>query len=84
MIGHLGISEEPQVIATLSNVPWVVPVNPGIAPIFPVGAQGPQIANIRRSFEEDKKIFNVYQACLKAGNALLVGCFDPMFLEALA
>ena len=26
MIGHLGVSEEPQLIATLSNEGWVVPV----------------------------------------------------------
>ena len=84
MIGHLGVSEEAPVIATISNVPWVAPINPGPAPVIPVGAQGPQIANIRRTYDEDRKKFNVYQACLKAGNALLVGCFDTMFLEALA
>ena len=76
--------EEPQAIATLLNEGWVVPVNLGIPPVFPAGATGPNITNIRRAFDEDKNFFNVYQACLKAGNALLIGCFDPMFIEALA
>ena len=55
MIGDLGVSEENQLIATLSNEGWVVPVNPGLAPVFPAGATGPQIANIRQAFDKDKK-----------------------------
>ena len=57
MIGHLGVLEEPQVIATLSNEGWVVPVNSGIAPVFPAGATGPQITIICRAFDEDKTFF---------------------------
>jgi hypothetical protein len=83
-LGHLGISVTPAVYDTLSATPFVAPVNPGAAPVFPNGAQGPQIENIRRIFEEEQSIFNTYQNVQKAISALMIGAVDEIYFQALS
>jgi hypothetical protein len=84
LLGHLGISVTPDVYNTLSALPFVPPVNPGAAPAFPAGAQGPQIENIRRIFEEEQVIFNTYQNVQKAISALMIGAVDEIYFQALS
>ncbi len=72
VLGHLGISVTAAVYNTLSTIPFTPPVNPGTAPVFPNGAQGPEIANIRLVFDETQVIFNTYQNVQKAISAFVI------------
>ncbi len=83
-LGHLGISVTAAVYNTLSAIPFVPPVNPGAAPVFPDGAQGPQIANIRLVFDEAQIMFNTYQNVQKAISALIIGAVDEIYFQALS
>lgn len=83
-LGHLGISVTASVYDTLSAVPFVAPANPGAAPVFPVGAQGPQITNIRLVFDEAQSIFNTYQNVQKAISALIIATVDEIYFQALS
>jgi len=84
LLGHLGISVTAVVYDTLSAHPFVAPINPGATPVFPAGAQGPQIENIRRIFREDQIVFNTYQNVLKAISSLMIGAVDPIYFQALS
>jgi hypothetical protein len=69
---------------TLSAQPFVAPPNPGAFPLFPEGAQGPQIANIRESFvNQTIKAFNKYTAVCNAISAITIEVIDPMYLATL-
>jgi hypothetical protein len=82
-LGYLGVTVEPAIYNTLSAQPFIPPPNPGAAPIFPDGAQGPQIANIREVFTEQTTAFNKYMAVCNAVAAIIVEVIDPMYLATL-
>ena len=82
-LGLLYLTVSPVVYATLSPVVFVPPVNPGITPIFPAGATGPQIANIRHVFKESHGMFSAYVLADKALKTLLLGAVDDMFVRSL-
>jgi hypothetical protein len=84
LLGHLGISVTAAIYNTLSAIPFVPPLNPGAAPVFPNGAQGPQIANIRLVFNEAQVMFNTYQNVQKAISALIIGAVDEIYFQALS
>jgi hypothetical protein len=81
-LGYLGVTVEP---AIMSAQPFVAPPNPGAFPLFPEGAQGPQIANIlRESFVgQTIKAFNKYTAICNAISAITIKVIDPMYLATL-
>jgi hypothetical protein len=82
-LGYLGVTVEPAIYNTLSATLFVPPPNPGIAPVFPDNATGPQIANIRVVFNEQYSAFNKYMAVCNALASLIVEVVDPMYLAAL-
>jgi hypothetical protein len=82
-LGYLGVTVEPAIYNTLSAQPFVSPPNPGAFPLFPEGAQGPQIANIREIFADQTKAFNKYTAVCNAISAIIVEVIDPMYLATL-
>jgi hypothetical protein len=82
-LGYLGVTVSPAIYDTLSATPFVTPVNPGNAPVFPEGAQGPQITNIRTVFTDATTAFNRYNAVCNAISALIVEAIDPMYLATL-
>ena len=82
-LGYLGVTVSPAIYNTLSATPFVTPVNPGNAPVFPAGAQNPQIVNIRRVFTDATASFNKYNAVGNAISALIIEAIDPMYLAAL-
>ena len=79
-LGLLFLTVSPAVYNTLSAVPFVPPVNPGPTPVFPVGATGPQIANVRATFVEANELFLKYDSADKALKQLLLGAVDAMFV----
>jgi hypothetical protein len=83
LLGFLGVTVTPAVYDTLSNAPFVVPANPGVAPVFPAGATGPQIANIRIIFAEALRSFKKYNDVSNAISALIISAVDPVYLAAL-
>jgi hypothetical protein len=82
-LGYLGVTVEPAIYNTLSAQPFVPPPNPGATPIFPDGAQGPQIANIGEVFTEQTTSFNKYMAVCNGIAAIIVEVIDPMYLATL-
>jgi hypothetical protein len=66
-LGLLALTVSLAVYATLSDVPFVVPINPGPQPDIPVGATGPQIAAITCAHNEDLRIWQEYMATDKHG-----------------
>jgi hypothetical protein len=83
LLGYLGVTVTPAIFNTLSNTPFIIPLNPGIAPTFPDGATGPQIANIRQVFKEDFDAFNKYVNVCNAISALIIEAIDPVYLATL-
>jgi hypothetical protein len=84
--GHLGLlylTVSPAVYATLSNVPFVAPLNPGPVPIIPEGSTGPAGISIRTSFTESTTVFRQYDTADKALKQLLLGAVDEMFVRCL-
>jgi hypothetical protein len=56
--GHLGVSLNPPVYATISAVPWIDPPNPGPLPIIPATSTGNQIL----AFEcQHKALLNMWR-----------------------
>jgi hypothetical protein len=82
-LGYLGVTVEPAIYNTLSAQPFVAPPNPGAFALFPEGAQGPQIANIREICVDQTKAFNKYTAVCNAISAIIVKVIDPMYLATL-
>ena len=83
LLGYLGVTVTPAIFNTLSNTPFIIPPNPGIAPFFPDDATGPQIANIRQVFKEDFDAFNKYVNVCNAISALIIEAIDPVYLATL-
>jgi hypothetical protein len=83
LLGYLGVTVSPSIFNTLSNIPFVIPPNPGIAPIFPNDATGPQIANIRQVFKDEFASFKKYMDVCNAISALIIEAVDPVYLATL-
>jgi len=71
------------VYATLSDVPFIEPINPGTAPIYGARASAAQISQARTDFIENRKNFNQYNNTDKALKQLLLSAVDDMFLKTL-
>src|SRR5688572_2842431 len=59
-LGLLHLTITNQVYNKLSNVPFVVPVNPGAKPNIAANATGPQINAITRAFNKNRRIWREY------------------------
>jgi hypothetical protein len=83
LLGYLGVTITPAICNTLSAQPFVIPSNPGTAPVFPDDATGPQIANIRVIFQDRFYAFKKYMDVCNAISALIIEVIDPMYLATL-
>jgi hypothetical protein len=83
LLGYLGVTVTTAIFNTLSNTPFVIPPNPGVAPVFPADATGPQITNIRQEFREQFAAFKMYVDVCNAISALIIDAIDPVYLAAL-
>jgi hypothetical protein len=83
LLGYLGVTVTPAIFDTLSNTPFVIPLNPGTVPIFPDHATGNQITNIRQIFQEDLFEFKKYVEVCNAISALIIDAIDPVYLATL-
>jgi hypothetical protein len=83
LLGYLGVTVTPAIYNTLSAQPFVIPPNPGTAPLFPDDATGPQIANIRVIFQDQFYAFKKYMDVCNAISALIIEVIDPMYLATL-
>jgi hypothetical protein len=83
LLGYLGVTVTPEIYNTLSAEPFVIPINPGTAPVFPDNSTGPVIANIREVFNEEYKAFKKYVDVCNAISAIIIEVIDPMYLKTL-
>ena len=83
LLGLLQLTVSAAVYNTLSATPFVAPVNPGAAPFIPDGSTGPQIADLRFTFNAATALFKDYDLADKALKQLLLGAVDDMFVRSL-
>jgi hypothetical protein len=83
-LGHLALTVPPQVFATLSNTPWVVPLNPGpTPPVLLPNATAAQInANCYRHLE-NIKIFQTYNNVQNALKQQILAAVDNIYVWTL-
>ena len=83
LLGYLGVTVTPAIYNTLSAQPFVIPINPGPAPILPVAATGPIIHNICVVFKEEATAFKKYMDVCNALSAIILEVIDPVYLATL-
>jgi len=71
------------VYATLSDTPFIEPLNPGIAPVYAAQTSARQISQTRTDFIENRKSFNQYNNTDKALKQLLLSAVNDIYLKAL-
>ena len=60
LLGYLGVTVTPAIYNTLLAQPLEIPLNPGVAPVFPPNAHAPVIHNICVVFKEQLTAFKKY------------------------
>jgi hypothetical protein len=83
LLGYLGVTLTPAIYDTLSAQPFVIPPNPGPAPVIPANATGPQIANIRTLFLEHFAAFKKYMDVCNSISSIILEVIDPVYLATL-
>jgi hypothetical protein len=83
LLGLLPLTVSAAVYNTLSATPFLAPVNPGAAPVIPANSSGPQIADLRFTFNTATALFKDYDLADKALKQLLLGAVDDMFVRSL-
>ena len=81
--GHLWLTVQPAVYATISEVEFIPPVNPGGTPIIPDLSTGAQIASIRYTFAQDTALFQRFDNVDKALKQMLIASVDEIFIKSL-
>ena len=82
-LGLLYQNLSPAVYSTLSATTFVVPVNPGAAPVIPTGSTAPQKFDLRYAFKAAEKIFTEYDCTDKALRQQLLSYVDGIFFHSL-
>ena len=77
------ILKSPAVYSTLSATTFVVPVNPGTAPVIPTGSTAPQKYNLRYAFTSAENIFTDYDCTDKALRQQLISSVNEMCVRSL-
>lgn len=83
LLGLLHLTVTPATYDTLSQVPFVVPVNPGPLPQFNARATSREVAAARAQHEENLRVFREYHNTDKALKSLLINAVDDMYIKAL-
>jgi hypothetical protein len=83
-LGHLALTVPPQVYATLSNTPWVAPINPGPTPpaLLP-NATAAQINANRYRHLENIKIFRTYNNVQSALKQQILAAVEDIYVRTL-
>ena len=81
--GLIYLTVSDAVYATLSDVEFIEPLNPGTTPVYAARATAAQISQTRTDFIENRKNFNQYNNTDKALKQLLLSAVDDMFLKTL-
>jgi hypothetical protein len=83
-LGHLALTLPPQVFPTLSNTPWVVPLNPGpTPPVLLPNATAAQINANRYRHLENVKIFRTYNNVQSALKQQILAAVDNIYVRTL-
>jgi hypothetical protein len=83
-LGHLALTMPPQVYATLSNTPWVAPINPGpTPPVLPANATAAQINANRNRHLENIKLFRTHNNVQSAFKQQLLVAVDDIYVPTL-
>jgi hypothetical protein len=83
-LGLLALTVSVAVYNTLSNIPFVPPLNPGPTAVIPAIATAAQISNLHRLHTEALARFREYIATDKALKQQLITAIQPMYLRALS
>jgi hypothetical protein len=81
--GHLGTSLNPPIYATVSNVPWQDPPNPGPMPNLPPAANQTLIRALERQHDEALRVWRQFTLVQDAIKAQIIQAIEPMYLETL-
>ena len=82
-LGLLFLTVSPAVYATLSDITFVPPVNPGPKPNIPAGPTVATIANLRYYHAVVTKIFAEYENTNKSLRQLLLVSTDKLYVRSL-
>jgi hypothetical protein len=84
LLGHLALTIPTPVYATLSNTPWVDPVNPGATPPVPqANATAAQINANRYHHLENIKLFRTYNNVQSALKQQILAAVDDIYVRTL-
>ena len=79
--GHLGLTVNPTIYATVSGTPYVAPVSPD--PPALAGFTGPQITAANRRYDAGKKKFANFVALQNALKKQILSSVDDIYLSAI-
>jgi hypothetical protein len=83
-LGHLALTVPPAVYATLSNVAFIVPNNPGpIAPVLAVAPTAAQLAAHRERFTEELRIYRLYNNVQNVLKTQLLAAVEDIYVRTL-
>ena len=82
-LGLLFLTVSPAVYATLSDIAFVPPVNPGPEPNIPAGATGATISDLRYHHAVTTKIFIEYENTNKSLRQLLLVSTYKLYVRSL-
>ena len=83
--GHLALVMLPGDYNAIPNTaPWIAPVHPGMQPVIPQGATGPQISAITRQYKADLEEYLTYKATEAALRKALIQAIPPIYIDILA
>ena len=82
-LGHLALVILPQVYATLSNVAFIFPVNPGPGPIVPPGSTATVTTTLVRLHKEELLVWREYNNVNSALRQQLIGAVDKLYLRTI-
>ena len=82
-LGLLFLTVSPATYATLSDVPFEIPVNPGPVPVIPAQMSARAAADARTEHAELKRVFNQYIATDAALKSQIIKSVDDLYLKAL-
>ena len=82
-LGLLFLTVSPALYATLSDITFVPPVNPGPKPNIPAGTTGATIADLQYHHAVATKIFTEYKNTDKSLCQILLASMDEIYVQSL-
>jgi ribosomal protein S17E len=82
-LGLLSLTVSPDVFNTLSDIPFIAPLNPGPQPIIPEAATAAMLSALTRAHTENLRIWREYLATDKGLKQQLINSVDEMYYKTL-